>query len=199
MSDDRQRWEERYRTQQTAAARRPAEFLVAHADLIGGRVLDVAAGAGRNALFLARRGAVVEGIDIAFAGLQMAYAAARAEGLPVLAVQANLQAFPLPRARYDAVINVRYLQRSLFAALQRALKPGGVILFETFLIDQQGLGHHGNPDFLLQRGELRAAFSGCEMLLYEEGRFETAGEPAYLARMIARRPPSSGIEFSDAL
>jgi SAM-dependent methyltransferase len=186
MSEDRLRWEARY-TAPESRAEPPSAFLMTHADLVRGRVLDVAAGAGRNALFLARRGNSVEAVDIAFAGLRRARAAALAEGLSLLAVQADLESFPLPHNRYDAAINIRYLQRSLFPGLQRAVKPGGVILFETFLIDQQARGHPHNPAFLLQRGELRAAFAGCDIAVYEEGLFEANGAPAYLARMIARR------------
>lgn len=183
MSDDRKRWEDRYTT---AGASRdgPSDFLAAHAALLHGRVLDVAAGAGRNALFLARRGLRVDAIDIALAGLRIAQTAARAEGLDLRAVQADLESFPLPHACYDAAINIRYLQRSLFEPLQQAVKPGGIILFETFLIDQQTLGHPRHPAFLLQHGELRAAFSRCDILVYEEGLFDAA----YLARMVARRP-----------
>jgi SAM-dependent methyltransferase len=184
-------WEERYAG---AGARGrhtpelpPSDFLVAHAGLIRGRVLDIAAGAGRNALFLARRGNIVEAIDFTFVGLQRACAVARTEGLDVSAVQADLEAFPLPCDRYDAAINIRYLQRSLFVPLQRAVKRGGIILFETFLVDQRAIRPPVNPDFLLERGELRAAFSACEMLVYEEGLFHSAMEPAYLARMVARR------------
>src|SRR5262249_43211072 len=145
------------------------EFLVTHSDLIHGRALDVAAGAGRNALFLARHGCVVDAIDIAFGGLRSAFATARAEGLAVRPVQADLETFPLPRDRYDAAINIRYLQRSLFGPLQSAVKPGGIVFFETFLIDQQAIGHPRNPAFLLQRGELRAAFAAFEIVVYEEG------------------------------
>jgi len=186
---DRQRWEQRYTARSNReAADAPSDFLVAHAPIIHGRVLDVAAGAGRNALLLARRGHIVEAIDISFAGLQLAIAAAKAERLRLLAVQADLEAFPLPADRYDAVINIRYLQRSLLQPLQRAVKPGGLIVFETFLIDQCGIGHPRNPDFLLQHGELRSAFAAaCELLIYEEGLLESGGRPAYLARMIARR------------
>jgi tellurite methyltransferase len=165
--------------------------LIAHAELIHGRVLDVAAGAGRNALYLARRGNIVEAFDIALTGLRIARAAAAAEGLAVHAVQADLESFPLPRDRYDAAINIRYLQRSLFAPLQCAVKPGGVIVFETFLVDQQAFRHPSNPAFLLQHGELRAAFARCEILVYEEGLFPDPTEPAYLARMIARRPATA--------
>ncbi|HXQ23822.1 MAG TPA: class I SAM-dependent methyltransferase [Candidatus Acidoferrales bacterium] len=189
MPDDRQRWEARYAHAHGAGREAPSEFVVMHADRLRGRILDIAAGAGRNALFLARRGNLVEAIDISLAGLRLAQAAARAEGLRLTAVQADLESFPLPVERYDAVINIRYLQRSLFVPTQRALKPGGVVLVETFLIDQQRIGHPRNPDFLLQRGELRAAFSHFELLVYEEGLLPSAPQPAYLARLLARRPP----------
>jgi len=187
MSDDRQRWEERYAAGHHSGGEPPSDFLVAHAAMIDGRILDVAAGAGRNALFLARRGNTVEALDISLAGLRIARAAAAAERLSILAVQADLETFPLPSERYDAIINIRYLQRSLFLPLQRAVKPGGIILFDTFLIDQQTIGHPSNPAFLLQRGELRAAFSRCEILVYHEGLCATTPQPAYLARMIVRR------------
>ena len=185
-SDDRRRWEARY-----ADARRtmgaPSAFLVRHADLIHGRVLDVAAGTGRNALFLARRGAVVDAFDISLNGLRTLQAAARGERLPIRPVQADLEHLPLPADLYDAAINIRYLQRSLFGALQRCVKPGGVILFETFLIDHLAVGHVSNPAFLLQRGELRRAFADCDVLVYEEGELDTEDVPAHLARLVARR------------
>ena len=191
--EDRQRWEARYSTQVAEAERRareaPSEFLVAHADAIHGRVLDVAAGAGRNSLFLARRGNRVEALDIAYSSLHALHHIAAAEGLPVLVVQVDLDTYPLPLARYDAALNIRYLQRSLFAPLKRAVKPGGLIVFETFLIDQQAVGHPRNPAFLLQHGELRAAFADCDILAYEEGLLPTRTQPAYLARMLARTRP----------
>ena len=186
MSEDRKLWEERYASGRSGKDA-PSDFLVAHAAQLHGRVLDVAAGAGRNALFLARRGLRVDAVDIARAGLSIAQRAAKAEGLDLRAVQADLESFPLPSDCYDAAINIRYLQRSLFAPLQRAVKRGGIILFETFLIDQQTFGHPRNPAFLLQRGELRVAFSSCDLLVYEEGLFDAPSRPAYLARMIARR------------
>ena len=180
MDEDRKRWEDRYAAAGTRSDG-PSDFLAAHAALLHGRVLDVAAGAGRNALFLARRGLRVDAFDIALAGLRIAQTAARADGLDVRLVQADLESLPLPRGCYDAAINIRYLQRSLFEPLQEAVKVGGIILFETFLIDQRTLGHCHNPAFLLQRGELRAAFSGCEILIYEEGLFrDTASRPLIL-------------------
>jgi tellurite methyltransferase len=197
MSHDRDRWEDRYagkgvsatdpRFQSEGSLAAPSAFVVAHADRINGRVLDVAAGSGRNAVFLARRGAHVEAIDIAFAGLATAQRHAAAAGVSLALVQADLESYPLPRSRYDAVLNIRYLQRSLFTPMQRAVKPGGIVLFETFLIDQQALGHPKNPRYLLQRGELRDAFATWDVLVNEEGLFDVPGGRAYLARLLARR------------
>src|SRR5574341_2224383 len=183
MPDDRSRWERRYGASTNPGGHRtleaPSRFLVSHAELLGGRVLDVAAGAGRNAVFLARRGCSVDAIDIALNGLRAIQAKARAAGLDIRLLQTDLESFPLPETAYDGIINIRYLQRSLFAPLQRALKPGGILLFETFLIEQQAIGHPRNPNFLLQHGELRAAFANFNILVYEEGLLPTESQPAY--------------------
>jgi len=187
MTDTRSRWEGRYATAHGIDAA-PSRFLLEHAALIHGRALDVAAGRGRNTLFLARRGITVDAIDISFAALRTLHATAVTEHLRVQAVQADLESFPLPRNRYDALINVRYLQRSLFHGLREAVKPGGIILFETFLIDQRLIGHPSNPEYLLERGELRAAFTDWEIVHYAEGLLEEPRQRAYLARLVARRP-----------
>jgi SAM-dependent methyltransferase len=186
--DDRCHWERRYEAKSAQGLGAPSDFIVRHAALIRGRVLDIACGSGRNALFLARRGSEVDGVDIALAGLLRARDIARLEGLPVQLIQADLEQFTLPVARYGAIINVRYLQRTLFAQIERALEPGGVLLFETFLIDQMQFGHPRNTDFLLQRGELRAAFQTLEPIEYEEGLVVHEGGEAYLARLAACKP-----------
>jgi hypothetical protein len=115
-------------------------------------------------------------------------ATARRDGLRVDAVQADLEQWTLPAGRYDVVVNVRYLQRSLFDALKAAPRRGGMVVFETFTRDQQQLGHPRNPAFLLERGELAARFADFEIVSYGEGRCETETGPAFLARMLARRP-----------
>jgi tellurite methyltransferase len=189
MRTDRNRWEERYRARGRHGLDLPSQFLQQHQHHIpAGPVLDIAAGDGRNAIHLARLGYTVDAIDIAFAGLQRIAQIARYEHLPIRLVQADLDDFPLRLDHYAAVINMRYLQRSLFEALKRALRPGGVIIFESFLIDQRFLGHPTNPDHLLQHGELRERLHGLDIIVAEEGRFETESGPAFLARAVARRP-----------
>jgi hypothetical protein len=148
----------------------------------------VACGSGRNACFLARHGFRVEAIDLSHAGLVAARAGLAASGASLAAIQADLEAYKLPSERYQAVINVRYLQRTLWPGLKRCVAERGMIVFETFLLDQRQIGHPRNPDFLLQRGELARAFADFELLEYEEGLFASEDEPAFLARMLARRP-----------
>ena len=188
MRDDRERWERRYRERGIHSGDAPSEFLQRHRHLIPpGPVLDIAAGDGRNALYLARHGYPVDAIDIAFAGLTRLMAIARAEQLPIGAVQADLDDFPLPRDHYAAIVNIRFLQRALFPALKTALRPGGVMIVETFLIDQRTIGHPSNPAHLLDHGEIVELLRGLTMIIEEEGRFEIEGGPVYLARSVARR------------
>jgi len=184
---DRIRWEQRYAGAPPAAPL-ASTFIQAHAERLQGRILDIAAGTGRNALWLARRGATVHCIDIAGNGLRRALDEAKRESLAVCAVQADLESFPLPSDHYDAVVNVRYLQRSLFPAMRRTVRPGGLILFETFLLDTRAEGHPRNPDFSLRPGELAQAFCGFEFLHTYEGPNDDSDERTYVARMIARRP-----------
>lgn len=192
--EDRKRWEARYATRAAAlAADPPSPFVREHASLFSGRVLDVAAGAGRNAVFLARRGCVVDAVDIALGGLRAAVAEARRSNLGLRAIQADLETLPLPPAHYDGVINIRYLQRSLFPSLRRTVRPGGIVLFETFLVDQGRNGHPRNPAFLLERGELAAAFDDFDILLCEEGCFDEGSGPVFLGRLIARRPEAAAV------
>jgi tellurite methyltransferase len=186
---DRREWESRYRERPDDGIRPPSPFLTEHLHrLPSGRGLDLASGDGRHALCLARHGWRVEAIDFAHAGLARLLAIARRDALPLDVVQADLEYYRLSRDRYDVVVNVRYLQRSLFPALKASLRRGGAVIFETFIRDQQQLGHPRNPAFLLERGELAAQFDDFEILACEEGRFETESGVAFLARLLARRP-----------
>ena len=149
----------------TVESRSASPFLVAVADrLPPGRALDVAMGEGRNAIFLARRNYQVVGIDRRAAAVVAAQRAARAAGVPLEMVCADLEHWRLPASRFDVAVNIRYLQRSLVPSLRAAVRPGGMIVFETFLIEQMRLGHPRNPAFFLAHGELRELFSGFDIV-----------------------------------
>jgi tellurite methyltransferase len=148
------------------------------------RLLDVAMGRGRHALLLARAGFDVFGVDINVDAVAEATRQATREGLRIRAWCADLTRHPLPSARFDVVLVTRYLQRDLLRAIGETVRPGGVVIYETFTTRQLqfGVGPR-SPDHLLQPGELRRAFEAFEMLFYEE-----VDAPEAVARLIARRP-----------
>lgn len=186
---DRSGWEAHYGDQRDAGIRPPSQFLLAHLDqLPPGRAVDLASGDGRHAVCLARHGWRVTAIDYARASLERLSLIARRDQLPIVALQADLTEMPLPPDHFDVAVNIRYLERSLFDGIKSTLRRGGVVVFETFIRDQQQLGHPKNPAFMLERGELAARFADFDILASEEGRFEIESGPAYLARIVARRP-----------
>jgi tellurite methyltransferase len=147
------------------------------------RALDVAMGRGRHALALARSGFRTFGVDIEFDAVRDAVASAKAAGVAIHAWCADLTRHPLPQARFDVVVVARYLQRDLFPAVQAAVVPGGVVLYETFTTAQRALGTGPtSPDHLLEPGELAGRFSTFDVLFYEE-----VVEPEAVARIAARR------------
>jgi tellurite methyltransferase len=147
------------------------------------RALDVAMGRGRHAVVLAQAGFRTFGVDIAFDAVRDAVASANAAGVTIHAWCADLTRHPLPQARFDVVVVVRYLQRDLFPALQAAVVPGGVVLYETFTTAQRALGTGPtSPDHLLEPGELAGRFGAFDVLFYGE-----VVEPEAVARIAARR------------
>jgi len=192
MGEERDLWEKRYGAKASSPIRDPSLFLQRHSPRLPvGRALDVACGDGRNTLYLAQQNFDVDAVDIAFAGLIRARHEAQRRGLSVCFFQADLATIPLPVNRYDLVVNVRYLNRQILSDLKKTVREGGMVVFETFLREQADLGHPRNPAFLLERGELRRVFDDFEVLVYEEGLFETERDKAFLARMLARRPVRS--------
>ena len=180
MLRDRLKWNEKYQDQHCSD--QPAAIVKQYAGLAGGKnALDIAAGNGRNALFLARQGFVVDAVDIADTGL--AQFAGKHSGIhPVCA---DLDHYDIPANRYDLIVNIKYLNRRLFPRIREGLAPGGVLIFETFLDSP-------NPakeppicrDYLLRENELVQAFSSLKIVLYQEAEETDHDETAYLASLV---------------
>ncbi|MFZ0887476.1 MAG: class I SAM-dependent methyltransferase, partial [Candidatus Binataceae bacterium] len=146
------------------------------------------AGRGRHSLALARAGMRVVAVDYAEAALRMLLSAARAERLPIWPVVADMTSFPIRTETYAAIINVNFLDRALFPAFRAGLGPGGVLIVDTFLIDQAAFGHPRDPRHLLGHHELKAMLAGLEILRYREGRVILPdGTESYRASAIAMR------------
>ncbi len=170
---------------------RPNAFLEEVAgSLPAGRVLDLACGSGRDAVFLALNGHRVEGWDADEWSLAAADRLARRHGVALTTQQVDLEApdATLPDSAFDVVVCFRFLQRPLFPAIERALAPGGALVMETYRKGQERFGRPRRARFLLRDGELRDAFPTLDIVRYEEPSPD--GGP-WTARLLARRPAAS--------
>jgi tellurite methyltransferase len=189
----REKWNRRYTEKGLTAfpEDRTSEWLKENRDLLerleGRRALDVACGDGRNSLYLAQLGFTVDAVDVSDVAVAALSAAAVQNGLPVDARRMDLEVEPLPIARYDVVVQLNYLQRDLFEALQRALTPGGLLILETVArAHVEELGHRFDPRFVLDDNELLRAFPQLLVRHYREGVTERRGKPRGVASLVAQ-------------
>ena len=197
MREDTARfWDERYRREEAVPERGPSAFLVEHVALLpgAGRVLDAAMGTGRNALYLASLGYEVTGIDISPVAVERCRSEARRLGLRLEAICADLESYALPAAAFDVVLDFYYLQRDLCPRLVEALRPGGLLVFETFTLEQRRFGWGPQQEeFLLRPGELPELFPGLEALVYREGVVEESERgPKAVASLVGRKLEAGG-------
>jgi SAM-dependent methyltransferase len=161
---------------QPSPASGPAGWLTQHAHLLpaAGTALDVACGRGRHALWLAGRGLVVEAIDRDAEAITALNALAQERDLPLHARVADLESGTpgLGAGAYDVIVAVHYLHRPLFPALVAALRPGGLLIYETFTRAQAARGKPTNPAFLLEPGELPRLVAPLEVIASREGTFD---------------------------
>jgi len=147
-----------------------------------GSVLDLAAGGGRHTRYMMARGHTVTSVDRTLNGMR------DLESMDgVTLVEADLEAAPWPLAkqRFDAIIVTNYLHRPLLPILAEQLKPGGVLIYETFAQGNDAFGSPSNPDFLLRPNELLAIFGTRLMIIgFEHGLVYTP-RPASIQRIAA--------------
>jgi len=159
-------------------------WIAAWAGLVpaGVDVLDVAAGKGRHTRFFAERGHRVTAVDRDVSGL---VAAANIE-----IVQADLEdgsPWPLADRKFGAVVATNYLHRPLFPHLFDALAPGGVLLYQTFMVGNERFGKPDRPAFLLKDGELLELVRGRFSVIAYEARMISEPKMAMVQRIAARR------------
>lgn len=181
---DRDRWNARYAERPERAA--PAPFLEALDGLLPrrGPALDVAGGAGRNALWLARRGLTVTLADVSDVALAQAGEAARSEGLPLTTLALDLEAEPLPAGPWALVLCSYFLHRPLLAAAPAVLAPGGLLVVAHATRTNLTRHPRPGPDHVLEDGELPGLVRGLEVLHQQEGWLEGG---RHEARLVARR------------
>ena len=158
--DARRKWDKIY-TDSSSESPLPCWVLAEFACLLpaGGRALDVACGRGGNALHLAKAGLQTTAIDISSVALDWVKLFARQESIEVETRAESLTAESLGVNQWDVIVVSNFLQRDLFSGLEAALKPDGLLYYETFVKNKCDLNTGpSNPDFLLDDNELINVF-----------------------------------------
>jgi len=146
--------------------------------------LDIACGAGRHAVWLAEQGFHVTALDFSLAALAKARNLAERRHVTVDLGQADLESscVSVGRAAYDLICGFFFLDRPLFPKLIEALKPGGLVIYKTYSVDQLRYpGRPRHPMYLLEHNELLKLFAAFRILQYEE-RWQPSGTAAIVAQ-----------------
>jgi tellurite methyltransferase len=181
---DREHWNTRY--SDSPWPRDPSPWLVDNVAILpdAGRVLDVAGGTGRNAIWLAKRGWDVTIADVSDVALEIAATRAHAEDVTIHVDESDLTRSILPHGPWDLVLVFHYLDRNLFAMFPSVLAPGGVLI--GALATVRNLERNARPPlpYLLDEDELPGLVGDLDLVRYVEGWQDGHHD----ARFIARKP-----------
>lgn len=172
MADEtaRAKWNEAYRNAEPGQSE-PARVLKENAHLLppSGEALDLASGLGNNAIFLAKNGLATQAWDISDLAAAKISQHAQATGLPLVGIARDVLAAPPAAHSFDVICVAHYLERSLASTLAAALRPGGLLFYQTFTREVTA-DYSGpkNPAFRLEPNELLQIFSGMRIVFYRE-------------------------------
>ncbi len=172
MSELSDKWNRRYadRPEKTASASRVLAENI-HLFPPKGTALDLACGLGANAMFMAEIGLEVHAWDISPVAIEALRANAKARGMTVRAAVRDVTRQPPEPESFDVIVVVHFLDRSLTGHLIAALRPGGVLFYQTFTHTKVNDVGPRNEDYLLSDNELLRMFASLRILVYrEEGR-----------------------------
>ncbi len=181
MEKDRERWNKKYSegiylTEPSESVRK--YYVYAR----GKKALDIAAGTGRNSKFLVSKGFDVDALEFSDFAVEKLR---QIKGVNVF--QVDLDFYTFEEKKYDLIICINFLNRNLFSGICNALKPDGILIYESIMKGEETdkLGH--NPAYLLNPGELLNAFNNLEILEYKEFVSRSEGNrPKNKAMLLAK-------------
>jgi len=173
--EDRIKWDAKYREKTIHTD--PSGILTRYWHLASsGKALDIACGGGRNSLFLAQNGFDVDAVDISTVATD--HLAGRHPHIRVICQ--DLDTWKIPINRYDLIVNIRFLDRHLFPQIQKGLKIGGLLVFESFL--------NGEIDkYCLKTNELLHVFDDFRIIYYEEKKTDHSEKYDQVASLVAMK------------
>jgi len=198
-------WDERYGDADYYYGTRPNDFLAEQSGRIapGGKVLCLAEGEGRNAVFLAGLGLDVTAVDQSSVGLEKTRRLATDRRVAVRTVHADLEQWPIPPDAWDAIVSIwchlpRGLRAKVYRQVVTGLRPGGLLILEAYTPDQLRFGTGGpkDADLMPTLAQLRSELQGLEFDVAVEREREVhegrghAG-PSAVVQLLARRPEAA--------
>ena len=181
---DKDRWNSKYETEVYLFGEKPIPFLADNIHLLPkGKVLDIAMGEGRNGVYLATQGFEVLGLDISEKGLAKAHNLAKKNNVTIETKVVDLESFTLEPNSYDVILCTYYMQKDLFKQFQSALKPGGMIVVETYNVDYLKYAQFSRK-WALDTNEMLDIFKGLRVIRYQD---YDDGKEAY-SSIIAQKP-----------
>ena len=178
---DQNFWNERYANSEFLYGTDPNTFLAENVQMLEGPVLSLSEGEGRNAVFLATRGLHVLGVDCSAVGLEKAQALARARGVVIETVVADLARFTPEENQFGSVISISAhlpsaVRKVLYPLVEKSLKPNGLLLLEAYSEDQlqKSTGGPKDIDMLMSINKLLAEFPNLTPILLRETEREVS-------------------------
>jgi len=170
---DQIKWDRKYLDNPTLLQRTtPSAIIEKYIDIAPkGRALDIACGTGRNSIYLASRGYIVDALDISAVALQelTQHLEKITDISKVHTKLVDLDEYRLEQNQYELIVIVNFLDRGLISTLKEALKKGGIFIIETYMQDEDNEKQNSNPDYLLKSKELLDYFGiGFEVIEYRE-------------------------------
>lgn len=163
-----EKWDKRHAQAQGPA--QPATVLAENAHLLPahGMSLDLACGRGGNALFLAQRGLCSHGWDLSPIAIEQLQVLARRQSLEVHGSVRDVSRAPPAPQTFDVIVVSHFLDRAIMPAIVNALRPDGLLFYQTFIREKVDDSGPGNPNFRLDVNELLNLFSPLRVLVYRE-------------------------------
>lgn len=169
-------WDQRFSSDEYAYGTEPNDFLREHFNALPkGRVLSLAEGEGRNAVFLAQQGYQVTAVDSSAVGLEKAQQLAKQQGVVIECIQADLATFDMGEDCWDAIVSIysplgSQARKLVHQRVMKGLKKGGVFLTESYTPAQvhYGTGGGDDTDTMQSKASLAADFPQLEFIHLQE-------------------------------